>query len=419
MKILNSKHVQASGIYFIGNILNAAVPFLLMPILTRHLTPSDYGIMSMFGVLQGIVGNFIGLSIHGAISRRYYDKSNENFSLYVGATVTLLFITLPLVAIASFIFKTQISLWTEVPESWVIAASFCAFFQFVALTIQTIWRLEVKPIPFVSLSLFSSLTNVATTILLVVFIGMKWEGRILAQVFTGFIVAAISLLLLWARGYLKFNVGKNRFRNILKFGLPLIPHSFTGQAFAFIDRFLLTNFIGIAMTGTYAVAAQIGLVLSLIIDSFHKSYIPWLYSQLSQDSPQLNKRVVRFTFMAIGVYIVSIAVFALIMTLSLDYLVGKEFRAAKMFIPWICLGQLFHAFYYLLVPYIPYSEKTHYLSYITVTSVFINLGFSYYLILSLGPIGAPIGAGVGYLFSFIACWFVAAKVHPMPWLFKK
>lgn len=48
-----------AAIYLGANILNAGIPFLLLPILTHVLTPADYGIVAMFSVVVSILGAFI------------------------------------------------------------------------------------------------------------------------------------------------------------------------------------------------------------------------------------------------------------------------------------------------------------------------------------------------------------------------
>ena len=69
---LRSKLFGNAAIYLGANILNAGIPFLLLPILTRVLTPADYGTVAMFGIVLSVLGAFTGLSVHGAIGVRYF-----------------------------------------------------------------------------------------------------------------------------------------------------------------------------------------------------------------------------------------------------------------------------------------------------------------------------------------------------------
>jgi O-antigen/teichoic acid export membrane protein len=71
--------VGQSIIYGIGNMLPAAVGFLLIPIYTRFLTPTDYGILSFASVVSSILTIFFVLGLHGAVVRFHYDfLENEN-----------------------------------------------------------------------------------------------------------------------------------------------------------------------------------------------------------------------------------------------------------------------------------------------------------------------------------------------------
>ena len=71
--ILNSTLLKSSAIYTFSSVVNSAIPFLFLPILTRILTPSEYGIIAMFQISVSIVFPLVGLNLEGAIARKYYD----------------------------------------------------------------------------------------------------------------------------------------------------------------------------------------------------------------------------------------------------------------------------------------------------------------------------------------------------------
>ncbi|MEW0490716.1 oligosaccharide flippase family protein, partial [Escherichia coli] len=55
-----------SSIYLISNIFNALIPFILLPILTRNLTPYEYGQIAMFQTLVSGLASLTGLNTVGA-----------------------------------------------------------------------------------------------------------------------------------------------------------------------------------------------------------------------------------------------------------------------------------------------------------------------------------------------------------------
>ena len=87
------KLVSNTAIYFGANILNAAIPFFLLPILTRVLSPADYGTIAMFGICLSIISAFTGLSVHGAIGVRYFQLNKEELAEYVVTCMGILVVS--------------------------------------------------------------------------------------------------------------------------------------------------------------------------------------------------------------------------------------------------------------------------------------------------------------------------------------
>lgn len=100
--IKNSSLFKASGVYTISSIINASIPFILLPILTNKLSPADYGIVAMFQLVTNLVYPFIGLNLEGAIARKYYDNDGKKFSSYIGTCFFLSGISFLIISIIFF-----------------------------------------------------------------------------------------------------------------------------------------------------------------------------------------------------------------------------------------------------------------------------------------------------------------------------
>ena len=81
--------VGSAGIYTLANIANNAIPFLLLPVLTRVLTPEEFGIVAIFTTLVTAFGAFTGLSAHGAVNVRLFDPQTRH-ARYVGTVLAIL-----------------------------------------------------------------------------------------------------------------------------------------------------------------------------------------------------------------------------------------------------------------------------------------------------------------------------------------
>ena len=250
--IRTSSLIKSSSIYTISSFTNAAIPLILLPILTNRLSPSDYGIVAMFQLVVSIIYPLIGLNLEGAITRKYYDKEDSDFSAYIGTSLLILVAGLTTVSLFFFGFINTISNISQIPEKWIKYTVIVATCQFLTTLLLAIFQIKVQPIKYGILQVFQTIINICLTLYLVIFLNKTWEGRISAQIITGLIFAIISIAILIKSKLIRFKVKKDDIYHALKFGIPLIPHALGGMLFTAIDRFFLTNLLGLEQTGNYS-----------------------------------------------------------------------------------------------------------------------------------------------------------------------
>lgn len=413
-KYFHSSLIKTSGTYTLTSILNSAIPFFLLPILTRYLTTEDYGIVAMFSVLISIVGVFTGLSVHGAIQREYYNQEEINFKEYVANCLLILFVSSSLVFLIMTVFSNEISKVSGVPAHYLWLVVLISFFQFLILSLLSIYQAQMKALQYSGFQISQTLLNVFFSILFVVYLSMNWRGRIYGQFIAVTIIGFISLFILvnyWT--VYKFNYGY--VKKALQFGVPLIPHSLGGMVMLATDRFMISNMLDLSKTGIYTVGFQIGMIIEIVAASFNRAYVPWLYDKLKKDEWKTKIKIVRLTYL----YFILILIFALGLGLFspyfLKFLVGKHFQGSQEVIIWIALGCTFHGMYYMVVNYIFYIYKTQILAWITFSSAILNIPLTYYLIKIYGIKGAALSYCIIFALMFLSVWVYSIKSYPMPW----
>ena len=86
----NSKLKNASTLYLIGNFFNKGIAFLSVPIFTRLLSTSDYGIINTYQSWIGIAVMIMGYALHMGIYNSfvdYKDKTEEYLSTILKFTL--------------------------------------------------------------------------------------------------------------------------------------------------------------------------------------------------------------------------------------------------------------------------------------------------------------------------------------------
>jgi O-antigen/teichoic acid export membrane protein len=415
--VLKSKLFKSSGIYTFTSLINASIPFLLIPLLTRELSTEEYGILSMTTIVLNILTPLVGFSAVGSINRKYFDLENKYFSRYVGNAVYILLISALLLFLGAYFLGAIVSEYTQIPIAWIYAIIIIAIAQFVNLVLLTIWQASEKQIKFGIFQIAQSVLNLGLTFIFIYSLGYNWEGRVISQIIATGFFTLIAIYILYSTGYLKFEYNFEDIKDILKFGAPLIPHTLGGLLIAFTDRILIANLINISETGIYTLAYQIGSLLGIFCASFNNAYIPWLYNNLNRNDYTIKVKIVKFTYIYFIVLIFAAILFTQLLNVGMPYFVDSEYSGAFVYIIWIISGYVFNGMYLMVTGFLFYSKKTGYLSIITLSTSILNIPLCYILLNYYGTLGAAFSMAIVYLISFVLTWVLSNKVYPMPWLF--
>ncbi|MFP4698144.1 MAG: flippase [Eubacteriales bacterium] len=414
-KILRSKLIRSAGVYTISNLLNKAIPFFLLPLLTRYLTPQDYGIVSMFGVLVSLITPLTGINLHSAIERMYFEKETLDIREYIANSLLLLIISTAIVSVIFYYFAQPIANLISLPTKLLWIAIVVSFAQFVSQIVLKLWQVQVKPFQYGIFKISETFLNAMLSIWLVVSVGMAWQGRIWAQFITVVIYFIIGMFMLFNNGWLKFKYNSDYVKHALGFGLPLIPHALTRVIMTMTDRIFITNMVGIETTGIYTVGYQIGMVINLLAQSFSVAYTPWLFEKLKTNLYNVKIKIVKLTYVYfVGILALALG-FSLLAPRFMNIFLGKEFSESSTYVTWVALGYAFNGMYMMIGKYIFYAQKTKYLAGITMGAGVLNIVLNYVLISWYGAIGAAQATTIIYFLKFILVWMLSAKVYSMPW----
>jgi len=277
---------------------------LLLPILTRYLTPTDYGIVATFNVLLGIMVVFVGLNMSPAVNVNFFKLNKEELKKYVGNIIFILLNSFILVYIVSYILKSSLSTFTKFPEKWIPNIAIIALFQFFFTANIGLWKVEQKPLPYSLFQISRTILNVSLSVVFVVLLCWGWQGRILSAIITSVIFGLLSIFVLYKRKYINFSFNKKYIKDALFFGIPLIPHALGGWIMTSIDRIFINSMVGVAATGLYSVGYSVGMIIGLFAHSFDLAWSPFLYEKLKENNYSAKVKIVKITYLYDGILIV-------------------------------------------------------------------------------------------------------------------
>ncbi len=412
--IFHSPLFRSTAVYTVSRVVNSAIPFLLLPVMTRYLEPGDYGVLTMFTLLVGVTTVLVGINLHGAVGVKFFDR-NTDLDKYLGTCLVLTLGALAVVLAGGWYFMKDISAWTAFPEAWLWAIPVVGVSQSVNLILLTVWQMENRPARFGVFQNLQTLVQFAIAVYLVVYSGKKWEGPVFALVISSSVFALAGLFLMCSGRRIGFRFGKAEAAHALRFGLPLLPHALGGILIVQIDRVFITNMVGIGDTGIYSVGFQMAYIVELIAFSFNQAYVPWLYGKLAENKPSDKKMIVKYTYVYFVAILLLASAVSLVMPWFLGFFVGDKFTGASRYTLWIAFGFAFSGMYYMVTNYIFYSGKTHIVSWATLASLVTNIALNYLLIRWNGAIGAAQASACSFFLLFVLTWILSARVYKMPW----
>jgi len=422
-KILKHSLLKSSLIYVITDAINKAVPFLILPILSYYLLPSDYGIVANFGVLVSIISIFVLVGVNGAIAVNYFKLSKEELSRYIFNGITIIGVFSVILLFIVLLFNETIYLFVKVPLSYQLLAVATALASALTGINLSLWRLEEKPVKFGVYQISQTALNLGASLVLIIVYKLGWVGRINGMLVATLSFGLLSLILIYKRGYLRIKFSHKLIFAILAFGLPLIPHSLSFWLRSGVDRILITKYIGEAATGLYATGFQFGILIAFLTGAFNNAFVPYMYKLLSEkDESILDKNkenLKKMILIGIVGLIILCVLFTLLSNIVLTTFFSDRYSGASEFIFWAILSQTFQGMYLFFVNYIFYVKKTKGLAAITFTCAILQVILSYILIINIGAIGAAYATALVSFVNFVMIAWYSNKVYPMGWIFNK
>ncbi|WP_143815135.1 lipopolysaccharide biosynthesis protein [Brevirhabdus pacifica] len=410
--------LSGSLIYLVASVTTAALPFLLLPVLTSYMPPAEFGLL---GVFQGLYTLFLalcGLSTAGAVVRQSYDVGREEIGVYIFNVLLILAATTTTLGLGLLLAGAPLGDWLQIPPGFMLAGLAAAAMVFTLNLLLGQYQVRRKPLAYGAFQIGHSALNIGLSLLFVVGLGWGAWGRVSGVMWAALAFGLLALVVLRLGGRLRARWSPQDIRGALRFGVPLMPHEMGTFFVTWFGVFVLNRMVSSEAVGLYLFAFQISMVLGVICDAFNKAYVPWLFELLKTGGAEGQRRIVKLTY---G-YFALMAVLTLIAFALARPVVALVFDPAYLpaagLIGWLVLGQALGGCYLMTTNYLAYARRTELLSLVTVAGSVTNVALLLALIPILGIHGGVIAFVVARLVIFLLTWVLAQRVMPMPWRLK-
>jgi len=263
---MNINLLKGSFTYAAVTIFSRLATVLLIPVLTRILSPNEYGVLSMVLTIVTLVNLIITFEIAQAVTLYFTDRNRLDRDLYP-STAFLFSMTMYLVLllavglfggmVSKMLIKDGIGVTIIFYGALLLSVNGIFFF------IQNQLRLEFQTQKFAVLTLgYVALTSLGGIGFAFLFKD-RTEGVVVGQVVGAAIVDMIGILVLWKRFSTGFNFDK--LKEMLRLSLPLVPSGLLLLGGQQVPKIILSKFCSLNDVGIFGLAAQIAGFSSLAV----------------------------------------------------------------------------------------------------------------------------------------------------------
>ncbi|MGH2462322.1 MAG: lipopolysaccharide biosynthesis protein [Candidatus Limnocylindria bacterium] len=415
-----------TAIYGIGQVLLRMVSLLLLPLYTSYLTPADYGISSILGVMTYFLTPIFALGISGALGIVYFGREEpRDRAATIWTAFTTLAASAALLAIGGWAVSDRLAVLlfptgqsTYDLSYLVTVALLTAATSIATQPLLARLQFEERAKTFVAITLSSSALSIALSVVLIVGLGRGVAGFIesaaIAQALTLVVAMVVSL-----RG-LFFQVRPTIARELLVVGIPLIPGFLAIFVMLQANKALLQAGAGLDELGIYTVGFNIGLLMTLLVSGFTSAWFPFFSSFMHQQdrAGALFARVMTYYVLGAG-------------TVSLLFFIGAQplirlatqppFWGAYVSVGPSAAAQFLIGVHSVLVAGMYFTQKVRAGVVIQGAAATVSVVLNLLLIPPLGAAGAAIAVVLGFVTMVVLQhgWNVARVGFHVPYEWRR
>ncbi len=379
------------SIYTLVLVIQMLIAFLVVPVVTRLLTPSAYGLLAAALVVYALLSILAAAGLPEASSRSFFAGPDGP------RRARRLVFTITLIALAvAVIVDLSGPLWAPLLGLRFGAVLALAVWSGAAgavlLGTQSLLRSAERAWAFAAVALIASVGGQGAGLLLTAL--LRSPTAYMAGIAAGTAIATVAGLAItgaWRSGL----ASRAELREAAALGLPIVPHSLAVSLLASADRVLIAAILGLAAAGRYQVAYAVGGIGVALITAMNQAWMPLLLGTSEENRWQILLVTSRALHICAGLVaggLALVAPLALVLAAPASYgrhgLVAVAAVVAFSALPYATSGTYFQVVFL--------SGRTRIMALAAPLAALVNIGLNLILLRTWGLVGAAFATVVAY-----------------------
>lgn len=264
-------------------------------------------------------------------------------------------------------------------------------------------------------SIIGGTINLATTLLLMAFVGLNAVEIIASRIFSLIIYGALFIFMIATLfEYKKINY--DLLKKMYQFTIPLMLSSLVGTLGTYMSRIVAGNNLNSYELGVFSFYIMLLTSASILLHSFNQAWYPHLFDLQNKGGDELVIQEINTK-----IYNVIKPIFYYFTITSALYYLGEHLEISLngyyiyRYVAFILMDSLVIGVFYIIInPLIYIKSKTKYVTYASIILLLINYSISGQLVNNFGIFGAALSVQIMSVISFAVYIIFTRKLINLP-----
>jgi O-antigen/teichoic acid export membrane protein len=406
--------------YSWGAVFNKLLIFLLLPVISRSLKPEEFAVYSIMLLFAAIASHCFQLGLHQSLLTLYYKQPDNAARLsLISTTWHTVTINATILSAIIFIFRKSFAqLMINSPNDFSILICLTLviiIFDVFSGLVLVLLNIRQQSREY---SILNLTKNIVTLLLVLIF---SLLGSL--DIFKFFIILAVSSIasylhslfffrIIWRelsdgnKIYQKFSV--ELFRDIIRFGIFMVPATFAVISLQSADRYMLNLLSPRTLydAGIYAIAYKIGMIITLFTVVFDLLFFPYIMQikDLDYAKRQLKKL---FNFYSLSACLIAVCI--IIFSREIFLVLDSSYQEGASLVFFGVISMFLRGLSNILILGFYILKRSESIALASVLAALINIFLNWLWIPGFGMLGAGFASIIAYLFIVLVNYITVEK----------
>lgn len=391
-------------LFLISNLIPKLLTFLLIPLYTKYLSTEEYGTLELISTTVSLLIPLITLNISDALLRFLLDDRIENkdvfnisFKIFIYDTIISIIFLIIMLTINPFNLDKIYSVFLSLQLVINIFYNLCIVY------LKGIEK--VKKI--VTASIINSILTFVTMFICLIIFNQGILGYVISVLIGPFFSSIYMFFSSKIYKNISFKVNVSLLKSMIKYSFPMIFSAIAWWINNSSDRYIITAFLGISISGIYSVSSKIPAILKTFQNIFLQA---WSISAIKEYDKNDSDGFIGKTFSVMNLFMILFCSIIMLFNIIISkYMYSGEFFIAWKNVPPLLVSILFDSLGLFLGSIFYAAKDTKSLSVANISGAVINIFLNLCLIKLFSAYGAAIATFVSYLATYVIIITLARK----------